>query len=159
MAGEVTNENEFVAVPFQTEISWDELKKDASGLVPCIVQDYKTGQVLMLAYMNEAAYLETAATGTMCYYSRSRKSRWLKGETSGHFQYVKSLYADCDKDTLLAKVAQKGAACHTGSYSINIKIALGSLALFFILPGILQYDCTERKKRGKIGQEKQDWRK
>lgn len=61
----------------------------------------------MLAYMNEAAYLETAATGTMCYYSRSRKSRWLKGETSGHFQYVKSLYADCDKDTLLAKVAQK----------------------------------------------------
>ena len=65
MAGEVTNENEFVAVPFQAEISWDELKKDASGLVPCIVQDYKTGQVLMLAYMNEAAYLETAATGTM----------------------------------------------------------------------------------------------
>lgn len=107
MAGEFTNENEFVAVPFQAEISWDELKKDASGLVPCIVQDYKTGQVLMLAYMNEAAYLETAATGTMCYYSRSRKSRWLKGETSGHFQYVKSLYADCDKDTLLAKVAQK----------------------------------------------------
>lgn len=117
MAGEVTNENEFVAVPFQAEILWDELKKDASGLVPCIVQDYKTGQVLMLAYMNEAAYLETAATGSMCYYSRSRKSRWLKGETSGHFQYVKSLYADCDKDTLLAKVAQKGAACHTGSYS------------------------------------------
>ena len=66
MAGEVTNENEFVAVPFQAEISWDDLKKDASGLVPCIVQDYKTGQVLMLAYMNEAAYLETAATGTMC---------------------------------------------------------------------------------------------
>ena len=65
MAGEVTNENEFVAVPFQAEISWDELKKDASGLVPCIVQDYKTGQVLMLAYMNEAAYLETAATGTL----------------------------------------------------------------------------------------------
>ena len=81
------------------------------------MQDYKTGQVLMLAYMNEAAYLETAATGSMCYYSRSRKSRWLKGETSGHFQYVKSLYADCDKDTLLAKVAQKGAACHTVSYS------------------------------------------
>ena len=110
MAGEFTNENEFVAVPFKAEISWDDLKKDASGLVPCIVQDYKTGQVLMLAYMNEAAYLETAATGTMCYYR-------LKGETSGHFQYVKSLYADCDKDTLLAKVAQKGAACHTGSYS------------------------------------------
>ncbi len=110
-------ENEFTAVPFQAALSWDELKKDAAGLVPCIVQDYRTGQVLMLAYMDEAAYLETAATGTMCYYSRSRQSRWLKGETSGHFQYVKSLYADCDKDTLLAKIAQKGAACHTGSYS------------------------------------------
>lgn len=85
MAGEVTNENEFVAVPFQTEISWDELKKDASGLVPCIVQDYKTGQVLMLAYMNEAAYLETAATGTMCYYSRSRKSRWAKRRNKRSF--------------------------------------------------------------------------
>lgn len=77
MAGEVTNENEFVAVPFQAEISWNELKKDASGLVPCIVQDYKTGQVLMLAYMNEAAYLETAATGTMCYYSHSRRFLFL----------------------------------------------------------------------------------
>lgn len=109
--------NEFIAVPFQAAISWDELKKDSAGLVPCIVQDYRTGQVLMLAYMDEAAYLETAKTGKMCYYSRSRKSRWLKGETSGHFQYVKSLYTDCDKDTLLAKVAQEGAACHTGSYS------------------------------------------
>lgn len=113
----MTEENEYKAVPFTPEVSWEELKKDGAGLVPCIVQDYRTGQVLMLAYMNRAAYEETAATGTMCYYSRSRQSRWLKGETSGHFQYVKSLYADCDKDTLLAKVAQAGAACHTGAYS------------------------------------------
>lgn len=137
MAGEVTNENEFVAVPFQAEISWDELKKDASGLVPCIVQDYKTGQVLMLAYMNEAAYLETAATGTMCYYSRSRKSRWLKGETSGHFQYVKSLYADCDKDTLLAKVAQKGAASSSISIAFFARRPFASANVIYLIKRIL----------------------
>lgn len=110
-------DNNLVAVPFHAKIAWEELKKDANGLVPCIVQDYITNQVLMLAYMDEAAYNETAQTGKMCYYSRSRQKRWLKGETSGHFQYVCSLYADCDKDTLLAKVKQQGAACHTGSYS------------------------------------------
>ncbi len=108
---------EFEAVPFTPALTWDELKKDVSGLVPCIVQDHKTGEVLMMAYMDQAAYEETAAFGKMCYYSRSRQSRWLKGETSGHVQYVKELYADCDKDTLLAKVAQVGAACHTGAYS------------------------------------------
>jgi len=108
---------EFIAVPFKPAFEWDELKKDAAGLVPCIVQDYHTSRVLMMAYMDQAAYEETAATGKMCYYSRSRKGRWLKGETSGHFQYVRELYADCDKDTLLAKVEQVGAACHTGAYS------------------------------------------
>ncbi len=110
-------EEEFTAVPFVPALTWEELKKDASGLVPCIVQDDKTGEVLMMAYMNQAAYEETAACGKMCYYSRSRQSRWLKGERSGHFQYVKTLYADCDKDTLLAKVEQVGVACHTGAYS------------------------------------------
>ena len=69
----------------------------------------------MLAYMNEQAFTDTLRTGKMHYYSRSRKSQWLKGETSGHFQYVKSLTIDCDKDTLLAKVEQIGAACHTGN--------------------------------------------
>lgn len=113
----MSEQNEYTAVPFALSIPWEELKKDSAGLVPCIVQDWKTGQVLMLAYMDQAAYEETAQKGVMCYYSRSRKSRWLKGETSGHYQYVKALYADCDKDTLLAKVAQVGAACHTGSYS------------------------------------------
>lgn len=92
-------------------------KLNSDGLIPCIVQDYKTGQVLMLAYMNKEAYDKTIQTGTMTYFSRSRNTLWLKGETSGHYQYVKSLSYDCDNDTLLAKVEQIGAACHTGSYS------------------------------------------
>ncbi|MBO5278507.1 MAG: bifunctional phosphoribosyl-AMP cyclohydrolase/phosphoribosyl-ATP diphosphatase HisIE [Lachnospiraceae bacterium] len=98
-------------------LSWSELTLNSDGMIPVIVQDYKTNQVLMLAYMNEEAYNTTLATGKMTYYSRSRKELWMKGLTSGHFQYVKELSADCDKDTLLAKVSQIGAACHTGSYS------------------------------------------
>ncbi len=97
------------------QIPWSKLRKNSDGLVPVIAQDYKTGQVLMLAYMNEEAYLTTMKTGKMNYYSRSRKSQWEKGEESGHFQYVKALYADCDFDTLLAKVSQIGVACHTGN--------------------------------------------
>ena len=99
------------SVPFST------FKLNSDGLIPVIVQDYKTNQVLMLAYMNEEAYDKTIRLGQMTYFSRSRQSLWLKGETSGHFQYVKSLSYDCDSDTLLAKVEQIGAACHTGSYS------------------------------------------
>jgi phosphoribosyl-ATP pyrophosphohydrolase/phosphoribosyl-AMP cyclohydrolase len=71
----------------------------------------------MLAYMNKEAFEKTLVTGKMNYYSRSRKGQWEKGESSGHFQYVKALYADCDYDTILAKVSQVGVACHTGSYS------------------------------------------
>ncbi len=97
--------------------SWDQLKKNSDGMVPVIVQDYRTDQVLMLAYMNEEAYNSTLQTGKMTYFSRSRNELWLKGETSSHYQYVKSLTADCDLDTILAKVKQVGAACHTGSYS------------------------------------------
>ncbi|MBQ7536156.1 MAG: bifunctional phosphoribosyl-AMP cyclohydrolase/phosphoribosyl-ATP diphosphatase HisIE [Stomatobaculum sp.] len=97
--------------------SWDDIKKDPQGLLPVVVQDYKTLDVLMVAWMNEEAYLKTLETGRMTYWSRSRQSLWLKGETSGHFQFVKSLTLDCDKDTLLAKVFQVGAACHTGSWS------------------------------------------
>ncbi len=99
------------------KISWSELKKisDSDGLVPVVVQDYKTDEVLMVAYMNEEAYNKTLSTGNMTYYSRSRGKLWLKGEESGHYQYLKSMYVDCDKDTLLAKVEQIGAACHTGN--------------------------------------------
>lgn len=102
---------------FEPQIKWEELKTNSEGLVPVIVQDYKTQEVLMLAYMNKAAYMHTLKSGRMTYYSRSRREQWIKGETSGHFQYVKEMKADCDKDTILAKVSQVGAACHTGNYS------------------------------------------
>lgn len=97
--------------------SWADFKVNSDGMVPVIVQDYQTNEVLMMAYMNEEAYLQTLRTGKMTYYSRSRQELWLKGDTSGHFQYVKSLSADCDMDTILAKVSQIGAACHTGARS------------------------------------------
>ena len=102
---------------FEPQIKWEELTLNSDGLVPVVVQDYKTREVLMVAYMNKAAYLHTIKSGRMTYYSRSRKEQWIKGETSGHFQYVKEMKADCDKDTILAKVAQVGAACHTGNHS------------------------------------------
>jgi len=84
-------------------------------LVPAIAQDHASGVVLMLAYMNEEAYRETLATGRVCYYSRSRKKLWRKGEESGNIQEVREMYYDCDADTLLVKVNQiGGAACHEG---------------------------------------------
>lgn len=98
-------------------LQWNELKKDENGLIPVVVQDAENGQVLQVAYMNEIAFQDTFTTGKMNYYSRSRKTQWLKGETSGHFQIVKELYTDCDYDTILAKVEQVGAACHTGARS------------------------------------------
>ena len=100
-----------------SSMEWSSFKLNSDGLIPVIVQDYKTNEVLMLAYMNEEAYQTTLAIGKMTYYSRSRKELWVKGMTSGHFQYVKSLTIDCDNDTILAKVSQVGAACHTGSRS------------------------------------------
>ncbi len=102
---------------FEPSLKWEDLKLNSDGMVPVIAQDYRTGEVLMLAYMNKEAFEKTITTGKMTYYSRSRGELWLKGMTSGHIQYVKSLTADCDKDTILAKVSQIGAACHTGKYS------------------------------------------
>lgn len=102
---------------FEAAFAFKDFKKNSDGHVTVVVQDYKTDEVLMVAYMNEEAYLTTLRTGRMTYYSRSRNALWVKGETSGHFQYVKSLTADCDLDTILAKVSQTGAACHTGSHS------------------------------------------
>ena len=86
----------------------------SKGLVPAIVQDHKTGDVLMLAYMNEEAWEMTLKTRTAYYWSRSRQSLWKKGETSGHTQKVREIYIDCDADTILLKIEQIGAACHTG---------------------------------------------
>lgn len=87
----------------------------SKGLVPAIITDYQTKEVLMLAYMNEESYEKTLSTNRTWFYSRSRKELWNKGATSGHFQYVKSIYLDCDQDTLLIAVEQIGAACHTGA--------------------------------------------
>ena len=100
---------------YESEIKWSEFALNKDGLIPVIVQDYKTDEVLMLAYMNEEAFHTTLRTGKMTYWSRSRQELWTKGLTSGHLQYVKSLTLDCDNDTILAKVAQIGAACHTGN--------------------------------------------
>ena len=100
-----------------TEEETEALKWNEKGLIPVIVQSETDKTVLMQAWMNRQALADTLATGLMHYYSRSRQAQWLKGETSGHFQKVVSLYADCDKDCLLAFVEQMGAACHTGSYS------------------------------------------
>ena len=102
---------------FTSAIPFEEFRTNNAKLIPCIVQDYKTNQVLMLAYMNQESYERTIETGVMTYYSRSRDEIWVKGETSGHYQYVKELRLDCDSDTILAKVHQIGAACHTGEYS------------------------------------------
>ena len=88
-----------------------------SHLIPCIVQEKSTGQVLMLAYMNEESLQKTLETGYTWFWSRSRQELWNKGATSGHLQKVLSLTADCDNDTLLALVEQTGPACHTGSHS------------------------------------------
>lgn len=101
----------------ESSCDWSEFKLNSDGMIPVIVQDYKTNDVLMLAYMNEEAFQTTLSLGKMTYYSRSRNELWTKGMTSGHYQYVKSLSIDCDKDTILAKVSQIGAACHTGNRS------------------------------------------
>lgn len=107
----------FETTLWESPFSFEDLKKNSDGMVPVIVQEDGTEEVLMLAYMNKEAFDKTIATGKMTYFSRSRQSLWVKGETSGHFQYVKALYIDCDEDTILAKVHQIGAACHTGNHS------------------------------------------
>jgi phosphoribosyl-AMP cyclohydrolase len=92
------------------------------GLVPTIVQDFKTGEVLMLAFMNEQAWRETLTTGKATYWSRTRQELWVKGKTSGHVQWVREVRIDCDDDTVLLKVEQVGdAACHTGYRSCFFK--------------------------------------
>ncbi|NLM73520.1 MAG: phosphoribosyl-AMP cyclohydrolase [Clostridiaceae bacterium] len=98
-----------------TETLLKEVKYNEQGLVPVIAQDHETNEVLMMAWMNEESLRLTLKTRKLTYYSRSRQKLWVKGETSGHFQELVSLSVDCDGDTLLAKVIQSGAACHTGN--------------------------------------------
>ncbi len=92
-----------------------DFKKYADGLVPAIVQDYKTQRVLMLGFMNEAAFLQSEEPGMVTFYSRSKKRLWTKGEESGHFLMLKQVMVDCDNDTLLIKAEPKGPVCHTGA--------------------------------------------
>jgi phosphoribosyl-AMP cyclohydrolase len=94
-----------------------QLKRNGQGLVPAVVQQYDTGEVLMLAWMDDEALCRTLATGRATYWSRSRAEYWVKGETSGNFQDVKSVALDCDGDTLLVRVDQTGPACHTGTHT------------------------------------------
>ncbi len=93
------------------------LKFDSNGLIPAIVQDHQTHEVLMMAWMNTTALEKTVETGKTHFFSRSRNKLWLKGESSGHVQVVKSIRTDCDQDVLLISVEQTGAACHDGYYS------------------------------------------
>lgn len=100
--------------PLPSELS-AALKRDAAGLVAAVVQQYDTGEVLMLGWMDDEALHRTLTTGRATYYSRSRSEYWRKGDTSGHVQWVRSVALDCDGDALLVQVDQVGAACHTGS--------------------------------------------
>ena len=95
----------------------DRISFNPDGLVPAIAQQHDTGEVLMMAWMTAETLAETLATGRACYYSRSRNAFWRKGDTSGHIQLVKSVHLDCDGDTILLKIDQIGAACHTGEKS------------------------------------------
>jgi phosphoribosyl-AMP cyclohydrolase len=103
----------------------DSVKFNEQGLVPAVAQDAASGEVLMMAWMNRETLLETIGKGVMVYYSRSRKKRWLKGESSGHVQKVKEIYLDCDGDTLLFKVDQAGAACHENYFSCFFRKDIG----------------------------------
>lgn len=99
------------------EMKPSDVKFDERGLVPAIAQDTSTKEVLMLAYMNQESLEITLKEKKACYFSRSRQKLWLKGETSGHFQYIKSIKYDCDGDTLLLEVEQVGNACHTNNHT------------------------------------------
>lgn len=122
----------------------DKIKFDERGLVPAIIQDHQNGRVLMMAYMNAEALQKTLETGRTWFYSRSRQSLWMKGETSGHVQAVKEILFDCDEDTLLIKVEQTGSACHTGHYSCFYRNEKGE----DVLPGTFDPDQVYSTKAG-----------
>lgn len=122
-----------------------ELKFDENGLIPCIVQDAGTREVLTLAYMNAESLAVTLDKGLMCFYSRSRKKLWLKGETSGNYQRLVSLTADCDCDALVALVEKDGPACHTGSESCFFNPVRGEKDAFS-LEGLYKLLLDRKKK-------------
>ena len=128
----------------QSEPIEDLVSYDEQGLVPCVVQDWNTGEVLTLAYMNERALLDTRASGQLHLWSRSREEQWLKGETSGNVQAVRALRIDCDGDTLLALVEPAGPACHTGQRTCFYRGELTPAAPHETLPA-LERTLTQRQ--------------
>ena len=122
----------------------ESIKFDSNGLVPAIVQDINTNKVLMLAYMNEESVRKTLEEKIACYYSRSRKELWKKGETSGNIQNLKGFYYDCDKDSILLLVEQVGVACHTGNYSCFFNEVIGYNNQVSILTDL--YELIENRK-------------
>lgn len=115
----------------------DSLKYDVNGLVPAIIQDAESGQVLMVAYMNRESLRRTVETGLCTYWSRSRQQFWVKGETSGHLQHVKRILVDCDADAVLIQIEQVGVACHTGHRSCFYREAQGN-ALVEVEPVLVE---------------------
>jgi phosphoribosyl-ATP pyrophosphohydrolase/phosphoribosyl-AMP cyclohydrolase len=122
----------------------ESIKFDNNGLVPAIVQDINTNKVLMLAYMNEESIRKTLEEKIACYYSRSRKELWKKGETSGNIQNLKGFYYDCDKDSILLLVEQVGVACHTGNYSCFFNEVIGYNNQVSVLTDL--YELIENRK-------------
>lgn len=128
----------------------DELTYDAQGLIPAVVQEAETGEVLMVAWMNRDAVARTLATGLTHFWSRSRQAPWRKGETSGHSQHVRGVYADCDGDTLLVQVHQEGVACHTGNRTCFFTSLQGPAAAANMLDRIERI-VAERKTSAPAG--------
>lgn len=128
----------------------DALTYDAQGLIPAVVQEAETGEVLMVAWMDRAAVAATLETGLTHFWSRSRRRSWRKGETSGHSQHVRGVYADCDADTLLVQVHQDGVACHTGSRTCFFTALQGPGAAANMLDRIQQV-VAERKTAAPAG--------
>lgn len=131
-----------------TEFDINSLRFDAHGLIPTIVQDFQTGQVLMMAYMNAESLKKTMETGETWFWSRSRQQLWHKGETSGHYQAVKEMSYDCDADAILIKVVQTGAACHTGEKTCFHNGIFKNDKGGYVSPEILNelYDVIKRRK-------------
>lgn len=130
-----------------------DIKYDDKGLIPAIVQDYLSGKVLMMAYMNKESLALTLSTGYACYYSRSRQSLWKKGETSGNIQLIKEISIDCDGDCILLKIDQTGPACHTGKESCffnNIKVFEENRSIGETLDSLYKV-IDDRKKNRKDG--------
>ena len=122
------------------------LKFDQNGLIPAVIQDYQTGEVLMVAYMNEESFEETLKTGRTVFYSRSRQEIWRKGETSGNFQHIVSITADCDNDALTVEVIKDGPACHTGADSCFFNVVYKSADLdSFSVDGL--YDLLDNRRQ------------